>query len=152
MPALQTTYTTTIRPGIPGMPATTHGYNADTRVVETAAGIGFGLAVSQGTADKGVVLGGAAAVGVSMRDITLVHSAAADLDKYVDNENMSVMVQGDIWVLTDSAVTKGGVCTYDNVTGVLGSTAVGGSKVAFPGRWQTSTSGAGLAKLRVNLP
>src|SRR3982751_4507359 len=107
MPAIQTTYSQTIRPGLPGMPATTHGYNADTRIVETAAGIGFGLAVSQGTADKGAVLGGAAPVGVSIRDVTLVHSAAADLDKYVDNENMSVMVDGDIWVLTDGAVTKG---------------------------------------------
>lgn len=152
MPALQTTYAQTIRPGLPGMPATMHGYNADTRVVETAAGIGFGLAVSQGVADKGVLLGGTAPVGVSMRDVTLVHSASADLDKYVDNENMSVLVQGDIWVLTDSAVTKGGVCSYDNTTGALGSTAPGAGRTAFPGRWQTSTTGAGLAKLRVNLP
>lgn len=46
MPAVQTTYNQTLAPGYPGMPASESGWDAETKICETAAGIGFGLAVS----------------------------------------------------------------------------------------------------------
>lgn len=153
MPAVQTTYASSIRPAVPGMPASMYGYNADSRICESA-NIPFGVAVSQGSADDGATLGGTSPVGVAIRDVTLLRGVGdiANIDKFKQYETLGVMVQGEIWVLTDGAVTKGGVCTYDNTTGVLGSVAAGAGRTAFPGRWQSSTTGAGLAKLRVNLP
>jgi hypothetical protein len=143
----QTSYTPTIRPAVAGMPGTMHGYNADSRICETVAGIGFGLAVSQGTGDKGAILGGSAPVGASLRDITLIH-ALAQQDMYSQLENMGVLVDGDIWVQVSTAVTPATAVTYDPATGIFAATGT-----AFPrARWIKGSSGAGLALLRINQP
>lgn len=148
--ALQTTYSTTMRPGLPGMVQNMIPYDADTRICETAAGIGFGLAVSQGAADDGAVLGGASAavfVGVSMRDITL---EGAQGDSYALGQNMGVMTKGDIWVTVSGAVTAGGDVTFNGTTGALGSAAVGAGQFAIAGaRWMTGAADGGLAVLRL---
>jgi hypothetical protein len=60
-----------IRAGLVGMIADEVEHSVTTRLCETTAGIGFGLAVSQGTGDKGCILGGSAFIGVTVRDIAL---------------------------------------------------------------------------------
>ncbi|WP_343711901.1 hypothetical protein [Inquilinus sp.] len=153
MAVVQNTYTENIRPAFVGQIADMTGYDADTRNVETAAGIGFGLAVGQGTAPKGAVLGAATAaafVGISIRDVTL---DPRDGDKYPQNANMGVMTWGDIWVQTGGAVAVGADVTFDAATGVLSSAAAGASQFAIAGaRWMSATSGVGLAKLRLRGP
>src|SRR4051812_27977685 len=93
---VQTTYSETIRRALAG---TIYGTDFETLtgICETAAGIGFGLPVGQGVADKGVVLAGASNIfiGVTVRDVTLIH-ALADLDKYVENENVGILRRGHI--------------------------------------------------------
>jgi hypothetical protein len=150
MTVVQSTYTENIRPAVAGMVANMTDWDADTRNVETAAGIGFGLVVGQGTAAKGAVLSAAAAtgfVGLSIRDVTLAPVAA---DKYPQNANIAVLTEGDMWVLTGGAVTVGGDVTFDSTTGVLSSAATSGTQFAIAGaRWMTATAGAALAIVRL---
>jgi hypothetical protein len=155
MAVVQSTYSERLSPGIAGTFANETNYDVDTCNCETVAGIGFGLAVSQGTADNGAVLGGASAAvfrGVSMKDVTLVNNT---VDKYAQDQNMAVATEGDIWVTVGSDVAKGADVTFVASTGVLGSVAADGTHFAIAGaRWMTTAANGNLAILRLsgNLP
>lgn len=146
MSVVQSTYANNIAKGLPGMPATETGWDIDTRNVETVAGIGFGLAVSQGAADRGVIIGGTTAGfrGVTVRDVTLQSSQA---DKYLDGQEAGVMVRGDIWVTAVAAVVAGGAVIFDGATGAFG---VAAGETITKARWMTSAGAGGLAILRLN--
>jgi hypothetical protein len=117
----------------------------DTRICETVAGIAFGRAVSQGAAYRGAILAGAAFVGVSVRDITLVKLASQTADLYSQYDNMSVLVEGDIWVVPTVTITLGAVANYDVTTGQFNTAGT-----AIPGsRWMTAATGGNLALLRI---
>lgn len=143
--ALQTTYNRYQPKAQAGMPATMHGWDADTRNVPLEADpIPFGRVVSKGPgADDDVVLGGTLYAGVSIRDTTLVHDTA---DQYEEGDNISVLVRGDIWVLAEDAVVAKTAIVYNTTTGALGSS--GGT--AIPGSvWMTSADAGGLAIARL---
>jgi len=141
----QTTYAARLTAGTPGMIATERHRDVSSKVVENSNGIAFGLACGQGVADNGVVLGGALTtfVGISVKDPTLVHSDALYLDKYEKGENTGVLSMGDVWVQTGGAVTIGNAVYYNATTGVLDDS--GGSGPIPGARWETSTTGIGLA-------
>lgn len=140
---VQSTYGRTMPIGAAGAAATMHGWDADTRQCESEA-IGFGLVVSNGEADDGVVLGGSNFAGVSMRDVTLNHDTA---DQYEEGDNVAVMTRGDIWVLAEDAVTAHTAITYNTTTGALGSS--GGTTIA-DAIWMTSAAAGGLAIARLS--
>jgi len=148
----QSTYTERMRAGLPGMIATERTRDISSRVVENSNGIAFGLACGQGAADNGVKLGGTLAefVGVSVRDVTLLPvSMDSDYaDEYQRYANCGVMTMGDIWVVTDDAVTKGDAVHFNATTGVLGNS--GGSGPIPGARWETTTAVAGLAILHLS--
>lgn len=150
MSFVQTTYSENMAAAVPGMPADAD-FSADSRTVETEAGIGFGLAVSQGTADKGALLGAAAAtgfVGVTIRDKGVVN--ASNADKYNEGDTAAVMTRGDIWVTVAAAVEAGDDVTFSSTTGALSSVAADGTNFAITGaRWMTSAAQNGLAILRL---
>lgn len=56
MPAVQSTYADQFAAGLPGLVANMEIANVITRACEEAAGIGFGLPVFQGVADRGILL------------------------------------------------------------------------------------------------
>lgn len=151
MPVLnvQPTYGANIAAGYPGMPATMTGWDADTRLIETVAGIGFGLAVSQGTGERGIIIGGTAAgfIGVTYRDITLIPTAALT-DAYPRYANAGVMVRGDIWVSPFEAVALGDPVYFAGATGRFGKT-VSGNQLVAGGRWMMAGALDGLAILRI---
>jgi len=151
MAVVQSTYSENIRPAVAGMVANMTNWDADTRLVETAGGIPFGVAVGQGAAPKGAVLSAAAAtgfVGISIRDITLQSNP---VDRYELTDNIAVLTEGDIWVLTGGAVTAGTDASFDSTTGVLSSAAASGTQFVIAGaRWMTTTAGAALAVLRLS--
>jgi hypothetical protein len=101
-----------------------------TRVVETPAGIGFGLAVSQGAKETGCVLGGATNfIGLTVRDITLVRSpidplasGLAPLDVYPQYSNAGIRSRGHIWVMAGADVNPGDPLFYSAGSGVFGAT------------------------------
>lgn len=130
---VQTTYRPQIAPAVAGMIASGTLESVKTYLSETVAGIGFGLAVSQGTQDSGVILGGSSFIGVSVRDITL---SLAPVDPYSDTENpldkfgirtnVAVANKGDIWVLAGANVAAGNALSYNTTTGIF-STGTGGT-------------------------
>jgi hypothetical protein len=150
MPAVQTTYATAMQPGVEGLVATQlNDDNSETRNCETAAGIPFGRAVSEGANARGAVLGGATKfIGLSVRSITEVPIAPnTTLDQYSENYNMSVMLMGDMWVRPIAAVTHGSPATYNSTTGQLNPASAG---VAIAGSRYLTSAGAGeLALLRL---
>ena len=140
---LQSSYDRYLNEGVVGARASMHGWDSDTRICESTA-IGFGLVASQGSDDRGATLGGSAFVGISVRDITLVHTTP---DQYEEGDNMSVMTEGDIWVEVATAVNAGDQAYYNTSTGEIGAeagTAIEGS------RFMTSADADGLAVLRLD--
>jgi hypothetical protein len=150
--AVQSSYAERQQPAVAGMIAE-GPYESITRTCDTVAGIGFGVAVAQGSADKTAILAGVAGdfLGVSIRDITLVHSDSTNLDKYKRYENMGIMTEGVIWVAVDGAVNAGDNVTYDTTTGKFGTIGADGTHLAVTGgRWDTTAADTGLAKLRLS--
>jgi hypothetical protein len=145
--ATQTTYVNRLVPGVPGMIATERQRDVSSRVVENSNGIPFGRACGQGVADNGVVLGGAltAFVGISLKDITLIPNTLDSdyTDIYQRYANAGIMTMGDVWVETGGAVAIGGAVYYNATTGVLDDS--GGSGPIPGARWETSTTGIGMA-------
>jgi hypothetical protein len=150
MPAVQTTYSPTMQPGVEGLVATMmDDDNTETRICETAAGIPFGRAVSEGANARGAVLGGATKfIGLSVRSITIVPVYPnVTPDIYPQYSNMGVMLEGDMWVVAVAAVTHGSPATYSASTGQLNPASAG---VAIPNsRYLTSAGAGGLALLRL---
>lgn len=157
MPNVQTAYNENMRPGIAGAQADMTPSTILSRTVETAAGIGFGKVVRQGTGDKGIIsdlatvaMDADSFVGITVVDRGVANPVAADADKYPQYSSARVMTKGTIWVEVAGAVAAGTDVTVTLATGVLGSASVGAGVVAIPrARWETSTAGAGLAVVRL---
>lgn len=155
---VQTTYTQYLTAAQVGMPATTTGWDIDTKICEDlsvpAVGIGFGLAVTGGTVhgDRSACLGtgsGKTFVGITVADPTLPNIATGFTDKYADGDNMGVLVRGDIWVVARDAVSAGDAGYYDPANGALGNASVSGATVIDDSRWMTSAVAGALAVIRL---
>jgi hypothetical protein len=154
--AVQTTYSENIAAARVGMIADMQeDINLISRTVETAAGIGFGLVVDQGTDDNGIVLVSGSTtdpVGVTVRERSV---NPANPDEFSQYDSARVMSKGVIWVTVTDA---GGVAAGDDVwmtlaTGALSNADVGsGGGLQLTGcRWVSSAANGELAKLRVNM-
>lgn len=150
--AVQTVYNETMAAARAGARANMEPVDLISRTVETAAGIGFGKVVQQGTADKGCssVLTGMTAqtyLGVTMRERGVRPETPNAFAQY---ESALIMRKGVIWVEVAVAIATTDIVTVTLASGVIGKTAVGAGIVAIPNaRWETSTTGAGLAQLRL---
>lgn len=131
---VQSNYRPQIAPAVAGMIADEASWDATTRICETAAGIGFGLAVSVGTlSDKGAVLGGTSFIGITIRDITLDRipidpDAATDYataDTYPKLANMGVLTRGTIWVVAMADVKSGDPVYYSSADGTFSNSNTG---------------------------
>jgi hypothetical protein len=139
----QTNYLERQAKAFAGQVASMRAYDSITRSCETAAGIGFGLAVGRGAADHGAILGGALGLfrGATIRDVTLMGSQS---DKYVQYQNMGILTEGEIWVQVTGTPGPGDPVHYNAGTGVFA--ASGGSGPVLGARWM-ETSESGLGKL-----
>jgi len=150
MPAVQSTYADNIGNAVAGNVADTTTHDARTYICEGADGIGFGVAVQQGTADDGAKIGIATGkfVGVSIKDPTLRPDAN---DKFEEGGHMAVLFRGTIWVKVEDAVTVGGDVTAKTTTGALSSKAVTATQIKIDGaRWMSKAAAGGLAKLQLS--
>lgn len=142
-PAVQTNYADNIGAAYAGAIANTERGNLISRNVEDSGGIAFGLAVMQGSEDKGcTVSDGTSFLGVTVR------TQDRDPDspnEFAFNESARIMTKGVIWV-----ANNGGVNAGDNVEaladGELGSSTDGNVSGA---RWDTSAEDGELAQLRL---
>lgn len=148
MSPIQTSYNERHRVALPGMVGGSD-YGSKTGIVETAAGIGFGLAVSQGTNDKGVILGGslAAFVGASIRDVASRNLMTDTVDKYANTKNMGYLNRGQIWVVPTTPVTPTSEVHFSATTGEF---AASGGLGPVPGaKWVTSSAAGEPALLEL---
>lgn len=154
--AVQTTYSENISAARAGMIADMQeDINLISRTVETAAGIGFGVVVDQGSGDNGVVVVSGSTtdpVGFTVRERSV---NPGNPDKFAQYDSARIMTKGVIWATVTDA---GGVAAGDDVwmtlaTGALSNADVGsGGGLQLTGcRWVSSASNGALAKIRVNM-
>lgn len=144
MPAIQTTYAATHARWVEGMNLNMEPSVVVTRLAEDVEGIGFGKVCVQGTADNQVVDSEATAkfAGIAVLDTT------RPTGKYEQYDNVAVMKKGVIVVQASVAVAVGDPVYYVPATGVLTNVSTSNTLIANA-QWDTSTSGAGLAALRL---
>ena len=158
MTPVQTTYNANYAVGRVGQIATSGPCRTHSRQVETAAGIGFGLAVGQGTDDLGAVLGQSAAatgtfdahqfVGISLIDTTRYPVDISHTDEYQRYDTMAVITDGEVWVSPDAAVTDGQAVTFNRTTGRMSAAAAAADQPRIRGaRWMTSAAANGIARV-----
>lgn len=111
-------------------------YDSAPRVTQTgrveAASLGFGLALTKGTADKDVVVGHDAGVvfAISMRELN--HEAANrpsdGVTTYVEGESASILREGFILVeVTERAAVAGELANVVDATGAFAGGAAAGA-------------------------
>lgn len=147
MAVVQSAYSERMTVGLPGQIASTASYDADSVNVETSGGIAPGVAVGQGSAADGVVVGGALALfkGVLAKDVTVLNATSAD--KIPQNQNGSSVYRGDIWVSLSADVLITDPVHYSATTGIFAPS--GGSGPIVGARWMTSGLNGGVAILRL---
>lgn len=141
MPAIQTTYTSSI-PGkkaghIPDMT------DADliSRTVENAGGIGFGLAVAQGADDKGCIpFAGTGFLGVATRDRSVLVG-----EQYSRYESARILRKGPITVTASVAVVAGDPVAV-TAAGAFTNVATGNTVIPNS-RWETTAALGALANI-----
>jgi len=151
--AIQTTYSENIPAGKIGAIVNTENVNLISRNVETVAGIGFGLPVSQGATEDGVRLSGASAfdyIGFTVRD-----QSVRTADIFSQYESARIMTHGLLWVtVTDAGgVVQGDPVWVTKATGALSNADVGSSGgINLAGcKWESAAANGALAKIRVNM-
>lgn len=153
--AVQTSYSENIRPAVAGQIANMEDAVLISRTVETAAGIGFGKVVKQGAGDNGCIsdldtvdMTAQTYLGITVRERS-VRPESPNL--FAQYESARIMRKGVIWVEVAVAVAPSDIVTVTLASGAIGKTAVGAGVVAIPNaRWESTTGGAGLAKLRLS--
>lgn len=154
MPPVQTSYSENIRPALAGMRANEEPVDLISRNVETVAGIGFGVVVQKGALDDSCIadlstsaMTAQTYLGVTLRDRGV---RAESPDGFARYDSARIMRKGVVWVAVAVAVAQSDIPTVTLSTGVIGKTAVGAGVVAIPNaRFDSSTTGAGLVKLRL---
>lgn len=147
--SVQTTYSDTLDAAVVGQRANQEPARLISRNVEDAAGIAFGLAVSQGTADRGAKAfgtGDTAILGISTRERSTDATAP---DVFAENSSALVMTSGCIWVTASVAVNAGDPVYVIPATGAFAKTSVSSAVLIVGARWDTSTTGAALAVVRL---
>lgn len=149
MPAIQSSYPTSIPAGFPGLVANMETFNSVTKTVEDATAIGFGRAVWRGTGDDGVTLAATAntLIGFVIADkAQLAYTPSATVDAVPQYADCAVLTQGVIWV-TVSGNTTDGAQVYVTPTGGT-ITATSTSNVAATGWFFEDTqNGGGLVRI-----
>lgn len=147
MPTIQSTYAAGHARWYEGMVLNQEPAGIVSRVAQDAEGVGFGKVCVQGDADNQVVDSEATAkfVGIAVAD------PSQPGDTYAQYATVAVMKRGVIVVQASEAVAVGDPVYYTPADGVLSKTATSNTLIAGA-TWETSTSGAGLAALRLNTP
>lgn len=159
----QTAYNEAMTTAVAGMVA--DGAGAPNSIV-TRIGteeILMGVAVANDTDDGSAKLPDGAGVvisGVAIRDISIPAGAASADNSFPSGEAVPVMRKGRIWVVTEVAVQPGDA-VYARYTANGGNTQLGAFRndddtakaiVIAQARWISTTGGAGIALLEINLP
>lgn len=142
MPAVQTSYSENIRPGLPGMVA---DMRAAVMASRTAVGaVAFGTPAFQGTTDRTMAAKQNSDTATDFLGIVARDRSVTTGDGYVQHESVRICQKGPVWVVPAVNVVAGdpvfvtATGTWSNVTGTNFLEIAGA-------RWDTSASAAGLA-------
>jgi hypothetical protein len=143
MGTVQSTYADNIAAGYVGGLVNEEPKTLISRSVEDSGGLDFGLAVMQGSEDKGcVVCDGSDFLGVTVRDQS-VDPASPDTFEY--QSEARIMTEGVIWV-----ANSGGVSAGDPVVALAdGALGTSSSPIVANARWDTTADDGELAQLRL---
>ena len=150
MPAVQTTYNSTMSAARAGMIADMRGSTLVS--YNTEAALAFGVPVSKGTAEGQCKLTAAGAtdiIGITVRD----RSVSAGQDAYAQYDSARVMTEGAIWVtVTDAGgVAAGDLVWVKKADGTFSNADAGaGGSLKINGRWETAAANGALAVLSFN--
>jgi hypothetical protein len=120
-------------------------YNADTGIAE--GDIPFGRAVSRGSADNGVIVGGSTFKGIAIRDVTIAHATA---DRYEAPDNVAVLNRGDIWVQVATDVVHDRQAYYNSSTGEFGDSAIPNDVAVDGAIFLDTASSGGFSRVRLS--
>lgn len=121
------------------------------RSVETAAGVGFGVAVSRGTdKENQVVIGGSDFLGFTVRDLSKEGVANSGDIKWNQNETAAIMRNGYIWINCPTGCNPGDAVKYNTTTGVIDAGTAGAGEIQLDGaQWESTASAGALAVVRI---
>lgn len=144
--AVQTSYQQYMDEGFQGDIADAQHATVISREVEVAP-LAFGRAVTKGTADKGVIAGGAGVFqGVSVRKQV---QPAENTETYPVGATADVIAEGVIRVAVSEAVTPGDVPAYATADGTFGVSGTAGHTDVPNARYESTAAANGLALLRL---
>lgn len=145
---IQTSYSTSVPTGFPGMVYDGEVSNRISRTVEDAAGIAFGIACFRGTGNHGCTATPAANkfLGVAIADAGQVPGLGETADTVAQYRTLALLNEGVIFVNASLAVNAGDP-VY--VTSAGAYTNVSTSNTALPAHFDATTSAAGLVPIRV---
>lgn len=143
-------YDAKIGQAYPGMVANSRPGDGISRIIEDVDGVGFGIAVFQGTKDNTVTKTASAKFrGFTAADITLVHKGA-NVDKYVKGETIGVRNGGTIWVINGAVAVAPGDPIYVTPAGGLTNVPNAGANFRAGAATFDTTAAAG-ALVRLSL-
>lgn len=134
------------------------------RANENASAQGFGIGVIAGTDPEkqfNIFSGAGTLLGVLAHKHGFANQGLADPEALEQNEMGSIMRRGRIWVRVEEAVTAHTSDVYVRHTAGGGGSEIGAFRTdadtasaqqVTNATWLTSTSGAGIAMLEINLP
>jgi len=149
--AAQTTYSIRQGKAYAGLIYAQAPHDIVSRAVETAAGIGFGVAVTRGTdPDKQVVPAASADfLGITIRSLEKEGGDAGAI-RWNVKETAGIMRVGYIWAVCPTGCVPGNAVKYTDGTGVLDSGAAGASETQLNGAtWETTAAAGELAVIRI---
>lgn len=132
---VQTTFSETMRAGVPGMVNRMVDFNSVTRSA-VAGNIPVARVVSQGTNDGDCVIGGSlvAFLGITILDPTLVAPTGVAVDTYPQYANVGILTKGEIFATSVVATTSGDPVHFVAADGTLTNTGAIGPVVGA--RWK----------------
>lgn len=150
--AVQSTYPDNIPAAVAGAQATMLPASIMSRTVEVA-GIGFGVAVEQGTADKGCIkFDGGTVLGITLLDRSASGQTVSGgqvtgtvADTYGVGESARVLTKGDVWVVCASGCSAGDGVFVRPSNGDFQDSNANSAVQIVGARWDTSAEAGGLA-------
>lgn len=153
--AAQTTVTLNPGTAYAGLIADMNPHTLVSRKTETAAGIGFGLVVSRGTANDQIVLGGdGTGFGVTVRTLDREGAQTTGAVQYDQYDVASVMVEGYCYAAINTAsASKGDKLKYDDTTGAIEAGTAGAGETQMNAYLEEAVTSSGqIALIRLDSP
>lgn len=121
------------------------------RMVETVAGIGFGVAVSRGTdKERQIVAGGTDFLGITIRSLDKEGAANTGAIQWNETEAAGILRDGYIWAVCPAGCNPGDAVKYTNATGVIDAGAAAAGETQLDGaQWETVAAAGELAVIRI---